>query len=64
VLKASAPSRIVFVASQVIRALDFDDLQSEKRFSMNGAYGQSKLDEASAKRLWQISEEMTQIGNH
>ena len=43
VLKASAPARIVFVASQVIRPLDFDDLQSEKRFGMNETYGKSKL---------------------
>ena len=152
VLKASAPSRIVFVASQVLSALDFDDLQSEKHFGMNSTYGKSKLcnilitqelakrlegtgvtvnclhpglvatnlshdwspplrvlygfvggspvkgaqtsiylasspevesitgkyfkkqrpetaprlaqDDASTKRLWQISEEMTQIGNH
>ncbi|HEU5369893.1 MAG TPA: SDR family oxidoreductase [Ktedonobacterales bacterium] len=42
-LKASAPSRIVFVASQVVSALDFDDLQSEQRFGMNSTYGKSKL---------------------
>ena len=43
VLKASAPSRIVFVASQVVSPLDFDDLQSEQHFGMNSTYGKSKL---------------------
>jgi NAD(P)-dependent dehydrogenase (short-subunit alcohol dehydrogenase family) len=42
-LKASAPSRIVFVASQVVSALDFDDLQSEQHFGMFSTYGKSKL---------------------
>jgi NAD(P)-dependent dehydrogenase (short-subunit alcohol dehydrogenase family) len=44
-LKASAPARIVNVASDAHKAaqLDFDDLQSEKgRFSL-AAYGRSKL---------------------
>jgi NAD(P)-dependent dehydrogenase (short-subunit alcohol dehydrogenase family) len=44
-LKASAPARIVNVASDAHRGaqLDFDDLQSEKgRFSLS-AYGRSKL---------------------
>lgn len=43
ILKANAPARIVFVASQVISALDFDDLQSAKHFGMNSTYGKSKL---------------------
>lgn len=43
VLKASAPSRIVFVASQVVSPLDFEDLQSEQHFGMNSTYGKSKL---------------------
>lgn len=43
VLKTSAPSRIVFVASQVVSPLDFEDLQSEKHFGMNSTYGKSKL---------------------
>ncbi|MGB8214544.1 MAG: SDR family oxidoreductase [Anaerolineales bacterium] len=45
VLKASAPARIVNVSSNAhVRAtLDLDNLQSERHFSMMGAYGQSKL---------------------
>lgn len=42
-LKASAPSRIIFVASQILSPLDFDDLQSEQHFGMNSTYGKSKL---------------------
>jgi retinol dehydrogenase 12 len=42
-LKASAPARIVTVASTAQHALDFDDLQSEKHYSMFATYGQSKL---------------------
>jgi NAD(P)-dependent dehydrogenase (short-subunit alcohol dehydrogenase family) len=43
-LKASAPSRIVSVASeaQSMGTLDFDDLMLEKKFSVMQAYGQSK----------------------
>ncbi|MEU0277377.1 SDR family NAD(P)-dependent oxidoreductase [Streptomyces sp. NPDC006195] len=39
-------SRIVTVSSQAHRlgaSIDFDDLQSERRYSRTGAYGQSKL---------------------
>lgn len=43
VLKASAPSRIIFVASQVLSPLDFEDLQSEQNFGMFSTYGKSKL---------------------
>src|SRR4028119_1944429 len=45
VLKASAPSRIVNVASGEQRngAIDFDDLQGEKRYKGAKAYSQSKL---------------------
>jgi NAD(P)-dependent dehydrogenase (short-subunit alcohol dehydrogenase family) len=47
VLKASAPARIVNVASDAHRSarLDFDDLQCEKGFGPGGfgAYGRSKL---------------------
>lgn len=43
VLKASAPSRIVFVASQVLSPLDFEDLQAEQHFGRFRTYGQSKL---------------------
>lgn len=45
-LKASAPARIVNVASQAHRGskgLDFDDLQAKRRFSSLRAYGDSKL---------------------
>lgn len=44
-LKASAPSRIVNVSSNAARGsdIDFDNLQGERRYSMIGAYGQSKL---------------------
>ena len=46
-LKASAPSRIVNVSSIAHWAapggIDFDDLQSEKRYSAMNVYGQSKL---------------------
>jgi NAD(P)-dependent dehydrogenase (short-subunit alcohol dehydrogenase family) len=46
-LRASAPSRIVVVASQAHkmprRGLDFDDLQSERRYRGFDVYGKSKL---------------------
>jgi NAD(P)-dependent dehydrogenase (short-subunit alcohol dehydrogenase family) len=44
-LKASAPSRIVSVSSNSARgrSMDFDNLQGERKYSMLGAYGQSKL---------------------
>jgi NAD(P)-dependent dehydrogenase (short-subunit alcohol dehydrogenase family) len=46
-LKASAPARVVTVAStahqSARRGLDFDDLQSEKRYAGMRAYGRSKL---------------------
>lgn len=42
-LKASAPARVVTVASTVASTINFDDLQQEKRFSMMGVYGQSKM---------------------
>jgi NAD(P)-dependent dehydrogenase (short-subunit alcohol dehydrogenase family) len=44
VLKASAPSRIVNVASSAYRGgeIDFDDMQSERRFGQR-AYNNSKL---------------------
>ena len=45
VLKASAPARVVNVASGIHMGarLDFDNLQGEKRFAGFRAYGQSKL---------------------
>ena len=46
-LEASAPARVVVVASEAhryaTRGLDFDDLMSEKRYRPNRAYGASKL---------------------
>jgi NAD(P)-dependent dehydrogenase (short-subunit alcohol dehydrogenase family) len=42
-LKASAPARIVTVASSAQHAIDFDDLQHEKRYRVWEIYGQSKL---------------------
>ena len=49
-LKASAPARIVSVASDAHKGmtLDFNDLQSEKRYTSFVVYGQSKL----ANVLW------------
>jgi NAD(P)-dependent dehydrogenase (short-subunit alcohol dehydrogenase family) len=43
VLRASAPARIVNVASVGQRALDFDDLMLEREFDGFRAYAQSKL---------------------
>jgi len=44
-LKASAPSRIVNVSSDMQKnaKIDFDDLQAEHKYSSFGSYGQSKL---------------------
>ena len=45
-LKASAPSRVVVVASVAHKhggPLDFDDLQSERNYSGMGTYGRTKL---------------------
>ena len=44
-LKASAPARIVTVASGAHQGatINFNDLQAKKRYSAMGAYGQSKL---------------------
>ena len=43
-LEASAPARIVNVASGLYaRTLEFDNLQGERRYSMSGAYLRSKL---------------------
>lgn len=44
-LRASAPSRVVVVASQVERegSIDFDDLQLERGWTRLGAYNRSKL---------------------
>jgi NAD(P)-dependent dehydrogenase (short-subunit alcohol dehydrogenase family) len=41
-LKAAAPARIINVASGVQMAIDFADLQGEKRYSSLRAYGKSK----------------------
>jgi len=46
-LRASAPSRVVVVSShahkQARKGLDFDDLQSERKYSAMDAYSKSKL---------------------
>jgi NAD(P)-dependent dehydrogenase (short-subunit alcohol dehydrogenase family) len=43
-LKASAPSRVVNVSSAAAGGtIEFDNLQGERKYSMFGAYGQSKL---------------------
>ena len=42
-LKASAPARIVTVASAVQNAINFDDLQHEQHYRVWEIYGQSKL---------------------
>ncbi len=44
-LQASAPARIVNVASEAHKfaPLDFDDLQNERRYKTMRVYGQSKL---------------------
>jgi NAD(P)-dependent dehydrogenase (short-subunit alcohol dehydrogenase family) len=46
-LEASAPARVVVVASHAHkfarRGLDFDDLQAERRYRWMNAYGKSKL---------------------
>lgn len=45
-LRASAPSRVVCTASDAHKfggGLDFDDLQSQKSYSVFGTYGRSKL---------------------
>ena len=44
-LKASAPARVVTVSSAAHRffAMDFDDLQGERRYSGFGSYARSKL---------------------
>ncbi len=42
-VKASAPARIVTVASTAQNAINFDDLQNEKHYSVWEVYGQSKL---------------------
>ncbi len=42
-IKQSAPSRIINVASRAQRKIDFDDLQSEKSYSFMKVYGKSKL---------------------
>lgn len=42
-LKASAPARVVTVASTAASSINFDNLQGEKQWSMLGTYGQSKM---------------------
>src|SRR5215210_2893675 len=68
VLKASAPSRFVIVASgdHSNGTIDFDDLQGEKEYKGPKAYSQSKLADVLftyelARRLWAVSAELTNL---
>ncbi|MEX2354010.1 MAG: SDR family NAD(P)-dependent oxidoreductase [Gammaproteobacteria bacterium] len=53
-LKASAPARIINVASGAQRPVDFDDVMLEDSFTGRNAYGQSKL--AQILHTFHISE--------
>ncbi len=55
-LKKSAPSRIVNVASKIQSHIDFDDLQNEKRFDGVKAYSQSKL--ANVMFTYELAEKL------
>ncbi|MFZ4816813.1 MAG: SDR family oxidoreductase [Phototrophicaceae bacterium] len=61
-LKASAPSRIVNVASEYQRfgTLDFDDLMLEKKFGVTQAYAQSKR--ANIIFTYELSKRLTGTG--
>lgn len=61
-LRAGAPSRIVTVASMAERnnPIDFDDLQSEKRFTGYRVYGKSKL--ANVMFTYQLSARLAGTG--
>ena len=61
-LKASAPSRVVNVASDAHRSgrIDFDDLQGERRYSGWRAYCQSKL--ANVLFTYQLADRLTDAG--
>lgn len=43
IIRKSAPSRIINVASQAHKTIDFDNLQAEKKFNGFTAYGYSKM---------------------
>lgn len=60
-LKASAPSRIINVASDLARDLDLDDVQFERRsFSGMTAYAQSK--QADRMLTWALAERLAGTG--
>ncbi len=61
-LKASAPARIVVVASDghVDQTLDFDDLQNEQNYNMMRVYGQSKL--ANLYFTYELARRLTSTG--
>jgi len=62
-LKASAPSRIINVLSDILRSasIDFDDLQAEKKYSTMRSYGQSKLALLITTYEWARRLEGTQV---
>ena len=55
-IKASAPSRVVFLSSEAHRGgkktIDFSDINWEKSYSAFGAYSQSKLANLLTARYW------------
>lgn len=59
-LLASAPSRIINVASRSQRPIDFDDVMMERNFSGGRAYGQSKL--AQIMFTFDLAEELAGTG--
>lgn len=61
-LKASAPARVVTVASnaQSMGRIDFDDLQAERRYSGQAAYNQSKL--ASVMFTYELTRRLAGTG--
>ncbi|MFW6010525.1 MAG: SDR family NAD(P)-dependent oxidoreductase, partial [Gemmatimonadota bacterium] len=59
-LEASAPARIVNVASRSQRRLDFDDPMLERGYSAGRAYGQSKL--ALITFTFQLADELEGTG--
>jgi NAD(P)-dependent dehydrogenase (short-subunit alcohol dehydrogenase family) len=59
-LRASAPARIVNVASAAQTALDFDDLMLEEEGAISRAYGQSKL--AQILHAFDLAQELEGTG--
>lgn len=61
-LKRSAPSRVITVSSEAQRsgAIDFDDLQTSRRYSAFRAYGRSKL--ANVLFTYELAERLEGTG--